>query len=183
MAPGEVPRTTERIFRQQVLTRLGIYTDAAFVPTMTSQTWLQPLHSLVDQLSRWECVLLIVDGYRPQPSFADWFTNSFIPEVKNAEVPVVILVADQSGKLAELRPFADEVVTLGPLDPQAVKQHFKSIGQQVAPPMKAAELDVYVKVASKDPAKLAILSRVLRLSQPGEGSTSLRLGEEAEGEQ
>jgi hypothetical protein len=136
---------------------------------MASQSWLEP--PLSDQLTHRGRVLLLIDGYQPQPRFAYWFTNFFIEEVKRAKAPVVVVVADESRNLAELQAFADEVITLGPLDPQAVREYFESVGRQIAPPMEAAELDEYVNVACKEPAKLATLSRVLTLAQPDEAST------------
>lgn len=166
------PSTTERTFGQRMLELLGVFTSEAFSPTMTSQVWADPLHSLLDQLDRREHVLLIIDGYEPEPRFAHWYTSSFIEGVRYAEAPVAVIVSDQSSNLAELRPIADEVIDLGPLDQQAVRQHLELIGRQIAPPMEASELDAYVKFACKDPGKLAFLKRVLTLAQPDKRSTS-----------
>jgi hypothetical protein len=168
-----VPATTEETFREQVLTLLGISTEENFVDTITDQPRLRALPTLAEQLRRRVPVLLIIDGYRTEPGFDDWFTKRFIEDIKRDEMPVIIVVADQAGNVDRLRPFADEVITLGPLDQQAVKQYFESIWQRIVPPMEAGELGVYVEAACEDPAKLAILTRVLALAQPGESSTSL----------
>jgi hypothetical protein len=166
-----VPTTTEETFRQRVLTLLDISTEESYFDTLTSQSQPSSLHSLPEHLRRWAPILLIIDGYRPAPDFANWFTTSFIENVTHAGAPLVVVVADQGGNVDGLLPFADKIITLGPLDPRSVKQHFESVGRQIAPPMKEAELDIYVKAACKDPARLVALTRVLMLAQPGEVST------------
>ena len=166
------PSTTERIFGQWVLKLLGLSTDEALGPTTAGETWPNPLHSLLLSLGRQRGVLLIVDGYHPKPRFEYWFTSDFIGGIKQSKATVMVVVADQKDNLDKLRPFADEVISLGPLDRQAVRRHFESIAQQIAPPMKADELDAYVGVAREDPGKLAILSRVLKLAIPAARSMS-----------
>jgi hypothetical protein len=178
-APGDgevehsiLPTTTEETFRERVLTLLGISTEETFIAIKADPSRLSPFDPLVEQLRR-APILLLIDGYRPDPGFASWFTGRFIGDVRQAGASVVVIVAgDQFSNVEELRPFADETIVLGPLDRQAVEQHFRLVGQRVAPPMEAAELDVYVEASCKDPVKLASLTHALALAQPGEGSAS-----------
>jgi hypothetical protein len=167
-----VPTTTEDTFRQWVLTLLGSTTKESYFDSLTGQSQLDPPHSLVYHLRRRAPVLLVIDGYRPESTFAEWFTQSFIEDVKDAPEPVVVVVADQSGNVAELQSHANDVINLGLLDRQAVKRHFESVGRRIDPPMGAEELDTYVEAACKDPARLATLTRLLTLAKPAEGSTN-----------
>jgi hypothetical protein len=168
-----VPSTTEETFRSQVLTLLGASTEDSFVDTITDRSRSRSLHRLAKLLRHRAPVLLVIDGYRPEPGFANWFANHFIEDIKDGGSPVVIIVADQAGSVERLQSFADEIITLGPLDRQAVKEHFELVRQQITPPIMAAELDAYVEAACKDPVRLPILTRVLALAQPGEGTTDL----------
>jgi hypothetical protein len=164
-----VPATTEESFRDRLLELLDISTEDGVSDTTTGRS--RPLHLLAERLRRRAPALVVIDGYRPEPGFASWFVNRFIKDVRQAGTPVVVVVADQAGNVEGLRPSADKTLTLGPLDWQAIRDHFESVGQQIAPPMEPAELEVYVEAASKDPEKLDILTRVLTLAQPGEGRT------------
>ena len=166
------PTTTEDSFRQRVLKLLANSTEESYFEAMPSQSRPDPLQRLIDQLRRRAPVLIVIDGYRPETPFTDWFMENFIEDVKHAPEPVVVVVADQSANVAELQSHADEVFNLGLLDLQTVKRHFESVGQRIDPSMGTAELDAYVEAACKDPAKLAILTRLLTLAQSAEDSTS-----------
>jgi len=165
------PTATEDTFRQLVLTLLDSSTEGSYFDSMTGRSRVAPAPSLVYQLSRRAPILLIIDGYRPDPPFARWFTESFIEDVKHAMEPIVIVVADQSANLAELERHADEVINLGPLDQQAVKRFLESASRRIDPPMQEEELDTYVEAARKDPVRLAILARLLTLAQQAEPGT------------
>ena len=40
--------------------------------------------------------LILIDGYRPQKQFEDWFTGKFIPMLKETRPPKIVIVAAYS---------------------------------------------------------------------------------------
>ena len=122
------------------------------------------LHSIVKQLRDLAPVLLLIDLYEPEAAFATWFKDRFIANVKQSGDPIVIVVAgtDLSGLPA------DEEVSLGPLDQQAVRQRLEMIGEQMIPQLEATELNMYVEAACKDPGILHSLLQALGLAIPQE---------------
>lgn len=125
-------------------------------------------HPLVEQLRHRAPVLLLIDGYRPEASFTGWFTRHFVTEIKKTEAPVVIIVADRPGNVAMLLPFADESISIGPLDPESLRQLLENIGQQLSPPLGEDELHTYLKEVCEKPEILGSLTRVLALARPAE---------------
>jgi hypothetical protein len=119
--------------------------------------------SLVEQLRSLDQVLLLIDGYRPEPGFADWFEGQFIRGVKQARTSLVVVVADLPGMVEGLD--ADERIHLGPPDQQSIRRELEKIGRQITPPMEAAELDEYVKEVCEKPVRFDNLARLLRLAQ------------------
>lgn len=187
--------TTEESFCERVLTLLGVSPQSDVGTTARDRSGLNSPNSLMDlirelgeaargrrghrsfellveQLRRTPVVILI-DGYRPNPEFASWFAARFFEGIKDTRAPIVVVVADQLNNVGTLRPFADEVINLGPLSLQAVKKHFELLGRQMVPPPEEPELEVYAQAACEEPAILASLTRTLALARPTEGSRDM----------
>jgi hypothetical protein len=159
------PFTTEAIFCSRVRELLKIPVNESFAETTPDFDVMQPpFHSLVEQLRRRAPVLVLIDGYRPEAGFASWFTNRFHKDVKQAAAPVVIVVADRPNDVSMLDAFADESISLGPLDRQSIRHLLDTIGQRMTPPMTVAELDEYVKQVCNQPEILGSLKSVLDLA-------------------
>jgi len=162
--------TTEDAFCARVRELLAIPDTsagqgAAIAEQLSTQSRLRSLHPLVRELHHRAPILLLIDGYRPGAAFTNWFTDRFIRDIKQAKTRVVVVAADRPRDVAILSSSADGIISMGPLDPQAVRQHFELIGQRISPPMKAIELKTYVKAASQKPEILGNLTRVLQLVQ------------------
>lgn len=170
------PETTEDTFSSRVRKLLKIPAPENFpeaAPDFEVRKVLQhgryPLfHLLVEQLCHQAPLLLLIDGYRPEASFTGWFTGHFVTEMKKTEAPVVIIVADRPGNVAMLMPFADESISIGPLDPESLRQLLENIGQQLSPPLEKDELYAYLKEVCEKPEILGSLTRVLALARPAE---------------
>ena len=135
------------------------------------QTTPRPLHPLARQLGRLaqlsgvgntpRGVLLLIDGYRPDSEFAEWFAGVLLRDVKRIGAPVVVVVADQTQNVQGLKPLADNVIPLGSLDRQDVWRRFEALGRELSPPIESSELDQYVKEALRRPQIIGPLRRVL----------------------
>jgi hypothetical protein len=138
------------------------------VPNKPAQPPMQTRQprSLVEQLRSLDRVLLLIDGYRPEPGFADWFEEQFIRDVKQAGTSLVVVVADLPGMVEGLD--ADERIYLGPPDQQSIRRELEKIGRKITPPMESAELEVYVKEVSETPVRFDSLARLLQLAKSEE---------------
>lgn len=167
------PEMTEESFGNQVQALLAKPSNQSFIekphvkePVKTAPAQ-QPLHAIVQLLRARAPLLLSIDSFWPETTFADWFQNRFMSDLKRAGAPVVVVVAERpEGATKFLSYFADETITLGPMDEQAIRQHFTIIGEKISPPMQKDELNVYVEAAHERPELLGSLTRVLRLALP-----------------
>jgi hypothetical protein len=152
--------TTEPAFEQ----RIAPVTGAGQLITQSALAQ-RPAGLAVAYLRGRAPVLLVIDGYRPSGRFAGWFSERFVPDVRQAGANVVIVVSAAPREAAAVAPLADERIELHPLDPAVVRQHFTNIGLRLSPPMAAAELDEYVQAACQRSDLIRSLTRVLWLAQ------------------
>jgi hypothetical protein len=131
-----------------------------------------PLDLLLGRLNALGQVLLLIDGYRANPTFTSWFGERFLATLKRGTTPVVVMVAEVSGELTTLTKFADETIQLGPLDRTEVHEYFSRLREQVAPPMKPEEMETYVEEAAVRPEILNGLLRLFRLVTRDEAAPS-----------
>ena len=135
----------------------------------------RPLHPLARRLS-WLAgsggasntpggVVLLIDGYGPDPKFEEWFVSALLNDLKEAGTPVVATVADQTENLQGLEGFADRVISLDSLDRRDLEQRFEAIGREVNPPMESSEVGQYVEEALKRPQIIGPMRRVLALAR------------------
>jgi hypothetical protein len=117
---------------------------------------------LIAQLKERAPVLLLIDGYEPNPEFNNWFKTTFIEAVRRSQEPLVIVIAD---RIASLKGQQDEFFPLSPLTRQDIREQFESLGHEIKPPLVPGELDVYVEAAVKNLAVLIRLYRVLALAR------------------
>jgi hypothetical protein len=139
------------------------------------QSASRPLHPLARRLSRLAGpggasntpggVLLLIDGYGPDPKFEEWFVSVLLNDLKEAGTPVAVAVADQTENLQGLEGFADQVISLDSLDRRDLQQRFEAIGREVNPPMESSEVGQYVDEALKRPQIIGPLRRVLALAR------------------
>lgn len=162
--------TTEESFSNQVQTLLAVPSGKSFIEklplrsTGETPTDQQPLLPIVQQMRALAPFLLAVDGYEPEPQFAEWFQKRFLSDLKRGGGPVVVAVAERPEGPPKLSPLADQIVPLGTLDQETILLHFKAIGREMSPEMKDEELKVYVQAAQNKPEMLGSLTRVLRLA-------------------
>jgi hypothetical protein len=139
------------------------------------QSTSRPLHPLARRLS-WLAgpggasnapggVLLLIDGYGPDPKFEEWFASALLNDLTEAGRPVAVAVADQTENLQGLEGFADQVISLDSLDRRDLQQRFEAIGREVNPPMESSEVGQYVDEALKRPQIIGPLRRVLALAR------------------
>jgi hypothetical protein len=105
-------------------------------------------------------LLLLIDDYRPGPAFAAWFEGSFLPDVRRAGAPLVVVITQPPQ--SPLERLATDVVKLGPLGRRLVRKTLKDL-PELDPPLKKKELNDYVAAAQR-PDVLSSLVRVLSLS-------------------
>jgi hypothetical protein len=157
--------TRRRGFRDTVLAGMERVKEKPAVSADRFQLDVSPVHeeSLVDELSRRAPVLLAIDDYRPSQEFADWFEKRFAPGVLASRERVVTVVAPRRGS-KRLESVATDLLKLGPLDRELVRQVLETTLEKLDPAATKKELDRYVK-AAKSPVVLASLIRVLSLSR------------------
>jgi hypothetical protein len=123
------------------------------------------LNQVINQIQR--TTLVILEGYRPNEAFASWFQNDFAAQIRANQSPVVVVIATLPDQAEKTAAWTDETIHLKPVDPILIKQHFETIGSQMAPPPISGELEKYIQKTQERPEILPILSRLLRLTWPG----------------
>ena len=163
--------TTEEDFGNRVQGLLAMPSGESFIEKSPGKNAGQtsseqpPLLPLVEQLRASAPLLLLVDGYQPAAVFADWFQNRFVQDVRRAGASVIVVVSELPEWTTKfLSPLADQIITLGTLDEQAIRQHFVTLGEKISPRIEEPELNVYVESAYKKPEMIGSLTRVLRLA-------------------
>ena len=132
-----------------------------------------PVQLLFQYLSENAPVLILIDGFQPNDSFANWFQESFLKELNQANSSIVVIIADEKEKVSSLDVYAKEKINIDSLDHNPVRQYFLSIGNRITPPMHEDELDVYVKEACQNPGLIDSLTHVLLLTQAKDESPSV----------
>jgi hypothetical protein len=112
-------------------------------------------------------VLVPVDGYRPGPSLARWFSD-VLTEVERALAPVLTVVADDADALQPLSLQATDVYELGDLDLDHVRSRLQAAGNGLSPPLEEEELTQYVDRVRGEPAALEALVALLQLVRTSE---------------
>jgi hypothetical protein len=159
------PSTDERGFRAALLAATCEADDGARRARARATVSAPParrraLDPLLNELARRAPFLVLLDDYCPNPQFAEWFEDGFLPELQRCGAVVVMGAAVRvSGCLSHR---ADRVVALGKLAPADVREALASLGGALHPPLASHELEVYAKEA-RVPAVLDSLMRVLQL--------------------
>jgi hypothetical protein len=119
---------------------------------------------LVEQLARRPGrALILIDGYRPSPSFAQWFRRDLVGDIVRLGIPSIILVADLPEVLAPLGDLPHMRVDLGVLDRQDVVRFFEELAPQADPPLDDNEVQRYADETLARPELFAALRRLLTL--------------------
>lgn len=111
--------------------------------------------------------LLLLDGYSPSPGFHAWFTGQWRGSGDSDRLrgprPVLAVVAGAGADLAALHPLADDVLSLGPLELDAVRSAILDSASGAMPPLRPEEVDGIARGAAVRPEILASLLRLLPL--------------------
>lgn len=157
-------------FSTQLQAVLSVPTSKSFIEKRSTSAvdsaTGQPLLPIVERLSGLAPFLLTIDGYRPGPEFGEWFEKVFLNDVKRSAAAIVIVLAERPQAATKMTPFADQIIQLGPLDDNSIRQHFTELGRKISPPMNEMEIQEYTKAAQEDTEVLERLTRVLRLALP-----------------
>ena len=126
-----------------------------------------PVTGLAPTLADRAPLLVTLDVFRPTDAFATWLVGDLMAELRSSSAPVVLAAMtafDSDERL--LRPAADLLLRLGPLDTSEVRAALNALGP-LDPPLVDDELNVYVREGSSDPAVLASLLRLLPQTASG----------------
>jgi RecA/RadA recombinase len=157
------PSTSEREFRRTVLAASPPPPKEVHESGLHRTPPKHRIEPLVDELSRRAPLLALIDDYRPSPTFAHWFESRFLADVKASDAAVVVTVAQRPGG-RPLQEVASDVVALGPLDPELVREELGELLPLLEPPADEAEISTYVS-AAKSPLILDALIRTLTLAR------------------
>jgi hypothetical protein len=162
------PSTDERGFRAALLAARsepdGARRARARATVSAPPARQRALDPLLNELARRAPVMVALDDYYPNPQFAEWFEDGFLPELRSCGAAVVIGVAVRASHCLADR--ADRVVALERLTPADVTAALASLGDSLRPPLAPHELEAYAKDACV-PAVLDSLMRVLKLEIAG----------------
>ena len=163
--------TTPDSFSNQLQSLLSVPTSRSLIekpikPLVDPATGQPLLLPIVERLRALAPFLLLIDGYQPGPEFAEWFHTIFVNDVRRSSASIVIVLAARPDGATKITPFADQIIPLGPLDPNSIQEHFKEFGRQLDPPMTDSEIQEYIEAAKADAEMLDSLTRVLRLALP-----------------
>jgi hypothetical protein len=127
-----------------------------------------PPDELVERLIKNQPVMLVVEAHALNPAFAEWFAGRLVDGLKQAGARAVIaIVADLAVDVRMLRKRADEVIHLGPFDPDDVRKELELFRNRVSPPLTDEELVAYATQAKNDPMVLISLVRLLHYAATG----------------
>jgi energy-coupling factor transporter ATP-binding protein EcfA2 len=126
------------------------------------EPWRTTAHTLARELSAHAPLVVMIDGFDARGEFAGVFDRLVARVRQNAEA-VVFIVAARSVDVRQLVRAADEVIELGPLAEEPVRQYFE--GLVLDPPLSPEEVDAYVAESVKRPAAASALGRVLLLAR------------------
>ena len=114
-------------------------------------------------------VVVAVEGYAPSVTLNAWFTARLLPDTRQRNGPIVVIVADRADALTDLRPLAQHSVTLGPLDRTEVSAFLASIFAGAVPDVGDQELTAYCEAVTTDPGLLSAFETVFAaLRQTGQ---------------
>lgn len=153
--------TTEATFCARIDELLAIPTGESFIETKSSRL---DLHPIVKQLRERAPILMLIDGFDASDEFAVWFSDQFIKGTKQSRSPIVVTAAVRPASINQISPVADEMLSLGRVNKESIRDHFERVGKLFQPPMDTAELTQYVDAAHENPELLGSLTRVLRLA-------------------
>ncbi|AHG91678.1 hypothetical protein J421_4141 [Gemmatirosa kalamazoonensis] len=125
------------------------------------------LEALREHRDRW---LLLLDGFRPSPTFAAWFRDTFVGDLL-AHGRAAVVVADTDSALEPFATLPHERVTLGALDRDEVRDLFRALAPTTEPPLTAEEIEQYTEASVWRPDVVGALYRLLTLPmRPGQRS-------------
>lgn len=175
------PRTTQETFREDVVGTLQEAAEAATTAPHGPASALAASSPLVHRArsvnadpvvaelarrSGGNPVLITIDDFRPSPAFGSWFERRFVPALLASELPIVVAMAERLGGV-DVRASATEVIELGPLSPDFVRQALSAISDKLDPPLSDHEFTVYGREA-RSPVLLDSLLRALALAEARE---------------
>jgi hypothetical protein len=107
--------------------------------------------------------VVLVQGYHP-PEWVDrWFTDEFLPSLKSADVPRLVVLSGYAGDTAHLERFADYRIDLGPLPTGAIIDWLTSLNAGLPVALSDREVAAYAEAICQDPGILPGLHHLLML--------------------
>jgi hypothetical protein len=155
------PHTRDPEFREAVLAMLPATDKRRLGAEVSAPSASGAPELFAAELGRLAPLLVLIDDYRPSPSFAEWFERGFLPAVPRRDASLVVVVAERPGT-RPLEALATETLELGPLESAVVRSALLGMLPPLEPPLSEQELEQYVS-AAKNPVVLASLIRVLSL--------------------
>jgi hypothetical protein len=117
--------------------------------------------ALKEEVSR--PTLLLIDRYRPQRQFEDWFIGNFIPRLQKTSPPQIVVVAAYTSDVKRLAPLATAIVDLKPIAKQAVEAYLRTLNNTIQNKMEEDEIQAYAGALQEDSSMIGALDRLLKL--------------------
>lgn len=168
------PGTRDHQFRRAVLDSFRQPDDSRSIRARREGAVSGPIRAarvdpFVDELARISPVVLLIDDYRPSPTFAEWFEDDFLVAVRACAAPLVVALAPpDTGRPLDHR--ATDPIELQPLETEVVRSALLELDAKLDPPLNESELEVYLHEVDT-PLLLDSLTRVLALAFRHEDAT------------
>jgi hypothetical protein len=107
--------------------------------------------------------LILIDGYRPQQEFEDWFINEFILQSAAATPPRIVVVAAAASDVERLKPYATKEMLLKPIARRAIVTYLHTLNDTLQDKMQEKEIRVYAGALCQKPSLIEALGRLLKI--------------------
>jgi hypothetical protein len=107
--------------------------------------------------------VVLVQGYHPTEWVDSWFTDEFLPSLKSADGPRLVVLAGYAGDTAHLERFADYRIELGPLRTGAIIDWLTSLNAGLPVALSEREVAEYAEAICQNPEILPRLHHLLTL--------------------
>jgi hypothetical protein len=109
--------------------------------------------------------VVLIQGYHPTNWVDEWFREEFLPSLKTAAPPRLVVLTGYDADTARLAPFADYRIELGPLPVDEVRAWLASLSSALSEPLSELEMNEYAEAVSRAPGQLPGLRSVLTLPE------------------